>query len=479
MKRVITLHDLPCRPQRFENESLVGFLYRLMSANGHTIAAGGHYTKIRRLYAWDLPNDREVLQDLSVFIDEPSYQADLFWSERSLLHHSNLKPRALSFPKLRANSPWHCVACMQENAFHREYWVMPMSKTCPVHGTWLRTQCGVCDALLHWSTLGTGWTCPNGHIIYDAQPMIATKPSIPRDQMVALHTHFGLEYKAPSGFERYRNDATIHEIYVAYYWVFSPGRLGNEWGFKPTADGSDIERSTLSNLKKVHECAAALTYAFIRWAYLWRIVMSPLGRHVPVPVPILKYRVRRMSARVNTNSISSLSKHDQRARSSKVIDFLYEHRVLQLKHTLVYLNDLVPWSVGRSAIHHFNRWWSAAVLDAQQCGLIRQASNATNRQKKRTRAKGLNQQKKIEISLITLLDHLFFCASMLFTAVELKRFWSCFVLPRSLPGSSRTSIHKRLAAYFMRCTLAEVEHWNAQLEADLAQRHQEFCDELN
>lgn len=478
MKRAINVHDFPFRPRRFESESLVGYLYRLMSANGHHISAGGHYSEVRRLYAWDLSQTKEILQDLAAFIDEPSYQLDRFWDERSFLLSSIIKDRTFGFPKLRANSPWLCVACMQEQAFHRSYWVMPLAKTCPVHGVWLTTCCSVCNAVLQWSKLKNDWKCSCGNIIYDARPTRATRPSIPRDQIVAMHTHFGLQYKAVPSFDRYRSDATIHEIYIAYYWVLKPKLVCAEWGLEPPIYLSNAERPDLSNPQMALDSPASLSYMFVRWAYLWRVIMSPLGRHVPVPIFMLNHVVRRRPARTGAKLEAKSSKSEKRASSTKAIEFLYKHRVMQLRRILVYVNDQVPRSIGLSALDQFSRWWPERVLEARKLGVQCQGSIGTTSQRRRRKIVSSNGQLQIEIALTSLLDHLLFCSCMLFTVQDLKRFWSCFILPGSLPGSSRTPTYKRLTAYFMTRSLDELRYWNTQIEADLEQRHQEFCDEL-
>lgn len=487
MNRLITRDDFPCRPRRNDSESLVGYLYRLLSTNGHYMATSGYYNAVRRLYAGDPVHTKEILGELSAVIGEPSYQDDRFWEERSLLPRSNPGQRAFSFPNMRSNSLWLCPACMRENAFHREYWVMPLAKTCPVHGSWLTDCCGICDAGLFWDSLESGWRCSSGHIIYDVQPTPtptpATYPSIPRDRLMALHGHFVLKGKGASKLDRYRRDAPIHEMNLAYYWVVLPKRLGAQWGLVWTpaqTANSKPDRLTVACLEQALGCSPPLTYAFVRWAYLWRITMAPLGRHVPVPIPVLKYVVRRRP--VSTDAVRGATPSRKGKGGGKrrfgVAELLYEQRVFQLRHILVYRNVQIPQSVGLSMQHHFDRWWPGAIADARQHGFIRSVGGSAARQRNRRRRKSMARHTKIEIVLTTLLDHLFFSACMLFSAVDLTRFWSGLVLPRTLPGSSRTPVHRRIAAYLMTRSLAELEHWNSLIEADLAQRHREFCDEL-
>ncbi len=125
--KFITYRDFPCRPQRHAGESLVGYIYRLLSANGHAISAGGHYRAVQQLYRGDLMRSRESLQRLSAFIGDTSYQDSPFWAERLRMQYSGTNPAGLSFPKLRADSPWMCPACMQEAPYHREYWTLPLA----------------------------------------------------------------------------------------------------------------------------------------------------------------------------------------------------------------------------------------------------------------------------------------------------------------------------------------------------------------
>src|SRR5690606_32646636 len=121
----------------------------------------------------------------------------------------------------------------------------------------------------------------------------------------------------------------------------------------------------------------------------------------------------------------------------------------------------VPRRIGLSALHHFNRWWAHAVAQAREQGLVSQDNAGIAYQLNLCSVEAADEQTQIELALTTLLDHLLFCAGMLFSSLELKRFWSCFILPRSMPGSSRTPAHRRLAAYLMTRSLAELRYWNA------------------
>lgn len=468
--RSITYRDFPCRPQWHAGESLVGYVYRLMSANGHHISAGGHYRAVQQLYRGDLMRSREPLQRLSVFIGDPWYQNDPFWEERLRMQYSAGNPAGLSFPKLRADSPWMCPACMQEAPYHREYWVLPLASTCPRHGVSLSACCGVCGGALTWATLQAGWRCVRGHVVYDASPMAAEK-SAARDRLFSVHPHF-----APNGVEapllqKYGSDAAIHEMHIAYYWVVVPRRVGAAWGLSLPRPRATATRSA----EPANSNTAPLSHAFLRWVYLWRIVMQPLGAHIPTPLMFLCYAARRRPTRTHTTS-----QHAQRQgkRAAMAAESLYARRVMQLPHMLVYLTDLMPRSVGLSALLQFDRWWPEAVQAAKTAGLL--GCHGLNERDAHTskRRQTATHRTLVETTVVTLLNHLLFAASMLLSAHELQGFWSSLILPRSLPGNTRKPMYRRLTAYLMTCPLPELTTWNEQIAADLAQRHQELCDAL-
>ncbi len=472
--RFITYRDFPCRPQRQNGESLVGYLYRLMSANGHAISTGGHYRTLQELYRGDLMRSREPLQRLSVFIGDPSYQDDPFWDERLHMQYSGGNPAGLSFPKLRADSPWMCPLCMQENPFHREYWTLPLANTCPRHGVSLSACCGVCGCALTWATLQAGWRCVRGHVVYDASPMAAEK-STARDRLFSIHRHF-----APNGVEapllqKYRDDAAIHEMHVAYYWVVVPRRVGAAWGLSLPRPRAKANNPAPPKPEPTNVSAVPLSHAFLRWVYLWRLSMQPLGAHIPMPLTFLSYAARRRPTRTHTTS-----QHAQRQgkRASTAIESLYARRVMQLPRMLVYLSEPMPRSAGLSALSYFDRWWPEAVQAATAAGLLsRHGLDERDARTPKPRQTAAHRM-QVETAVVTLLDRLLFAACMLFSVHDLQGFWSTFILPRSLPGNTRRPAYKRVTAYLMTCPLSQLTTWNTQIEADLAQRHQELCDAL-
>lgn len=418
---------------------------------------------------------REPLQRLSVLIGDPWYQDDPFWEERLHMQYSGGNPAGLSFPKLRADSPWMCPACMQEDPYHREYWVLPLASTCPRHGVSLSACCGVCGGALTWAFLQAGWRCARGHVVYDVQPMAAEK-SAARDRLFSIHHHFAFDDEATPLLERYRDGTAIHEMHVAYYWVTAPRRVGAAWGLSLPRPRATANNPTATNtVQPANADTAPLSYAFLRWVYLWRIVMQPLGVHIPMPLTVLSHVAKRRPTHTYTTSQQA---RPRGKRASTTVESLYARRVMQLPRMLVYLSGLMPRSVGLSALSYLDRWWPEAVQAATAAGLLSHhgldGRDARTPRPRQTVA----YRMQVETAVVTLLNHLLFAASMLFGAHDLRGFWSALVLPRSLPGNTRKPMYRRLTAYFMTCPLSQLTIWNRQIEADLAQRHQELCDVL-
>src|SRR5690606_9592307 len=130
---------------------------------------------------------------------------------------------------------------------------------------------------------------------------------------------------------------------------------------------------------------------------------------------------------------------------------LYARRVMQLPRMLVYLNDLMPRSIGLSALMQFGRWWPETVQAANAAGLLSRSGLDGRDACMRKRRQTVAHRTLVETAVVTLLDRLLFAASMLLSAHELQGFWSSLILPRSLPGNVRRPMYKRLTAYLMTC----------------------------
>lgn len=230
---LIPFTAFPFRTKRCVNESLVGYVYRFLSHNGHRATVGGYYAAVCRIYAGKILLPEGTFEKLALALGEEDYFETSFWHERNFFLEEKFYGSSMTFPTLRARSVWFCSSCMKECPIHREYWTFPTANSCPVHNQWLISVCRVCNRNLYWGSLKAGWRCSEGHKIYEIEPQEASMRMTRRDQLFSLHTQFRAA-SVPEYFRKYCDQVAFHEVYVAYL-------LSIGWA-------NDIERNKLKAL---------------------------------------------------------------------------------------------------------------------------------------------------------------------------------------------------------------------------------------
>lgn len=198
------------RPRREPHESMVGYVYRFLSENGHRATVGDYHSYICRIYSESPSQCHELCAELGKAVGEAGYFNSRFWEERSLFFQEGFSGSTIRFPTLRARRVWFCVECMKMDPIHRAYWVFSSALVCPIHKQWLISTCSVCGQNLYWSGLKQGWQCSNGHPIYAGSSGMAEGHLVKRDEIFSLHTHFGLKF-VPEYLSKYAEKISIHE----------------------------------------------------------------------------------------------------------------------------------------------------------------------------------------------------------------------------------------------------------------------------
>lgn len=458
----------PCRPKRCDGESLVGYVYRFLSRNGHRTAIGGYYEVVRRIYARDLEVSEVVLSALACAIGEPEYFRTSFWRERAYLFKERFYRRSTRFPVLRSQRLWFCCTCMKGHPVHQEYWTFPLARTCPIHGEWLISVCSVCAEPLYWGGLNREWCCSSGHTVYAGVSSRGALRSVMRDQLFSQHIHFLIPCVAPY-FAKYSGQVAIHEQYVAYLASLAKiapttakSVVALDWGLEGyvAVDLNQDEKPYIAHRKHTVGAAPPLTYLFLRWLYLWRVAMQPAGSRIPEYVSTLTYTViPRTSGRVSPR-IRKNGTEWELGRSGQLIS--------SLGHLLIHIQSQVPLSIGISALQQFDQWWLRAVTEAHQAGFISAVGiNSLGKDSEEEANAAVDH----EVCLASVLDLLVFAACMDFGVSDLKEFWSGIYLPQQLPGKTCQRPYKRLVAHLMNSRLLEVQQWEALLKVSLrAQR---------
>lgn len=471
----------PCRPKRCDRESLVGYIYRFLSQNGHRATVGGYYDVVQRIYARDMEISEVVLTKLAHAIGEPNYFRASFWRERAHLFKAQFYGRSSKFPTLRSQRVWFCCTCMKNLPVHQEYWIFPLARTCPIHCEWLTSVCSICAEPLFWGRLNKDWRCSSGHTIYDGVSSPGTLRSVIRDQFFSLHSHF-FTHGMSSNLARYREQVAIHEHYAAYLTSLtwnSPTAARSvvdlDWGLESYANAElSLEgEPNAVQIKYAIGINSPMTFLFIRWLYLWRIVMQPTGCHIPEYVSTLAHMV---VPRPCEDSGTWRRKGAAERKLEESVQLIYPYRVAWLNRLLIHVHSRVPLKVGISAIRQFDEWWPRVVDEAHQKGSASATWIDAPDKALLSGDEDADATVDHEVCLATVIDLLVFAACMDFGISDLSEFWSGVGVPRRLPGRSRQRPYKRLIAHLMRCSLTEVHHWKALLEASLHAQRRRFCE---
>ena len=476
VKMLVPFEKFCIRPKREPYESMVGYIYRFLSVNGHRATVGGYHSYICRIYAESPSRCSELSEALGRAVGEVGYFNSRFWEERSLFFKEGVYGFTMRFPTLRARRVWYCCECMKAHPIHRAYWAFSSALTCPIHREWLHSACSVCGQALYWAGLKEGWHCSKGHRIYDGSSTTGKKRLVKRDEIFSLHPYFGSNV-VPEYLSGHVDKVAIHEVQAAY--LLSVG-WANETERRKLADlGWGIERlavtkwavgaeELLKHITRSLKDKPPLTYRFIRWFYLWCLVMLPRSCHIKHHVSIVSHTV--MDSLLNSVNVQ------RKVMARESIRLLDEHRIARIRNVVLHFDVGLPLNIGKSALRQFDSWWERVHRGVYDGGMIRRCSS---KPRERSDGKDLtpgSSTKSIWTSRV--LNLLVFSACMGFDAAQLKRFWSSVHLPRVQGQAGRRPAHKVLIAHLAQCSVTEVRLWNDLLEECLEMQRRRLCEHL-
>lgn len=157
MDRVARIQGLrfPIRPSPKPDESYLGYVLRLVAANGVKLRRG--YSL--RIFGTDLgklPTNRKCIDEAvrlsgahGGWLSEAAYPPK---SARPLEQYATFRGQAVKRAWLSLGSPRFCVHCLKDEGWHYRFlWDFRLFRRCLVHGTMLVGKCGCCKREITWS----------------------------------------------------------------------------------------------------------------------------------------------------------------------------------------------------------------------------------------------------------------------------------------------------------------------------------------
>lgn len=163
MAGLIELGEFPIRPRKLAGESLAGYIYRYFGTNGHQVPE-----QLRRILR-DIYRPLEPSRCDEAWLRLLSMADGLLGMDQKIwrLNHSAATP---GLGKLAAQDEFDylnlrlCPRCLEQDAYHRAVWELPLAQSCLEHQCTLMAKCG-CGRKLSWGTLQIDWRCLCGQDI--------------------------------------------------------------------------------------------------------------------------------------------------------------------------------------------------------------------------------------------------------------------------------------------------------------------------
>lgn len=356
---MIAQGEFPVRPGYQQGESLAGYLYRLHSANGHTLSTRTAYL-ITQLYDTDATNQDHCASDEIRQLVGHDHLLDVASWIDGLRHVQALTPR-WQRQRLKRDRFLICPECLRARAVHLGLWELPQVTACPIHRCELAAKCERCSRRFGWSLLNPDWHCRCGqsllamHVKPAAGPLCALAEHICYAHDVQRPIDYpvrgaGEAYAVPLSLEmNYRLLQRLHGLRRIVVDAIGSGR-------RPEAMCSWYE-SRARQCPHRWECAL-----LTRWPEGLHLALMRLARRacqgdastfvaVQQCLPI-RYGINHLvGADVEGRIIEPLRQ--------AIDDLISQHKAPFQTYALVLFNPCVPIEQRTIRMHRLGIWWRA------------------------------------------------------------------------------------------------------------------------
>jgi TniQ len=169
------------RPVMESGESVAGYMYRYLGANGHRITRK-YYDLMEALYRASPDTALKAKKKIQELVGEISQLDNICWLNRPVYYSSY----SHIWMPLNIDVVRICPQCLQDDGIHFTLWEFALVYACPVHETALLEACTVCGNKFEWTKITPNWHCLCGENIKAMQPMPAKSGCLVLAKILAI-----------------------------------------------------------------------------------------------------------------------------------------------------------------------------------------------------------------------------------------------------------------------------------------------------
>ncbi|MGX9937780.1 TniQ family protein [Advenella kashmirensis] len=413
------------RPHSLPGESILGYIYRYMSANGHVLRENGYYqTAKKMLLARSINQFEKCFDILSQAIDDDRLMGSIFWRDYKYLNFG-VSEKLMSF---RVHTVWYCPHCLCENEYHLSCWQVFGIHSCPYHGILLSSTCPECGKTLAWISLFPNWSCSCGCRLTDRTTNV-------RKVHWTIQERDPIQYLSP----HLRPSAK----YVDNFYTF---KLDQTEVIKLVVAKDSVENRHHDECKHTSKAGTRLVFQFIRYLYFWQRKDLGYQRTQNIDLTFLML--------CHKNSGYTREKIDCNQSTAFCI--------CQRDHFSIHFIESIPESTCAAFVEYCAVWWN------RNCHKLKnqKTSEAQSQDYLPIPAVSKNSEHKVE-QIFELLENLLIVAILGYDVEDLDKCKSHWIIPDATSRPSNSSPLSGLIDYFMRCTEERLGKWNQYLKEDL------------
>ncbi|GEM_PF-990806 len=430
--KLIPFFEFPVRVRYFPGESLLGYIYRHMSANGHVMRGNGYYRIAKIMLAsksvTQFDKSFEILRQV---INNDNLMDPLFWRDYKYLNFG-ISEKLMRF---RAHTVWYCPHCLCDNEYHLSCWQVLGVHSCPYHGVLLSSTCPECGKTLAWISLLPNWSCSCGCRLTDRAINVRKVywTIQERDPSQYLTPHLRPSSKYVDNFHTFTLDQTqVINLVVA------------------KDVGEDMQYDDIKSTPKV---GTRLASQFVRYLYFWQRKDLGYQRTQNIDLTFL----------MRPHKFPS----DERERTDQ--DRSTPFCIYQREHFSTNFLESIPDSACAALVDHFTVWW------IRNCHKLKHLEVPEVEDWDCFPVPSKDQRLEYrEDQIFELLENFLIIVILGYEIDDLDLCKSHWIIPEAITLPSSISPHIRLIDYFMSCTEERLEKWIRCLREDLKRLESKF-----